>query len=160
MTIHLPTAPSGNRSSNQYAIAPRALQRWADERLSIQRRPDGGAVYSFLLSGSTCNNMGMPIEVEMIVTTDGDGRIESARSYPSADDRGCHLMCAVNSNATGNATHFFTDVGDCPDVIGQTIEQAAFRDWQVEPSGCFCTPGNRRHKWRNVLQTLHYAIRR
>ena len=153
MTIHLPTTSS---SSSAYSISPRALQRWTDERLHIQRRPDGGTVYSFVLSGSTCNNMGMPVEVEMIVTTDADGRIESARSYPSASDRGCHLMCAAN----GNATQFFTATGECGDVIGQTIEQAAFREWDVEPSGCFCTAGNRRHKWRNVFQTLHYAIQR
>jgi hypothetical protein len=153
MTIHLPTTSSSLNPS--YSISPRALQRWSDERLHIQRRPDGGTVYSFLLSGSTCNNMGMPIEVEMIVTTDADGRIESARSYPSANDRGCHLMCAAN----GNATSFFTETGECSDVIGQTIEQAAFREWDVEPSGCFCTAGNRRHKWRNVFQTLHYAMR-
>jgi hypothetical protein len=149
-TIHLPT----RSASADYAIAERALRRWANERVTTHPRADGGMTCSFLLSGSTCNNMGMPIEVEMIVTTDGEGRIESARAYPSANDRGCHLMCGAN----GDATRFFTDAGDCREVIGLTIEQAAFRDWQVEPSGCFCTAGNRRHKWRNVFQTLHYTI--
>ena len=158
MSLTLPIIETAEPSSSApppptYAIAERALRRWVEERLQRQLRADGGAVYSFALSGSTCNNMGMPLEVEMIVTANADGRIESARAYPSASDRGCHLMCAAN----GNATQFFTDVGDCPDVVGLTLREAAFRDWEVEPSGCFCTPGNRRHKWRNVFQALHYA---
>jgi len=63
-------------------------------------------------------------------------------------------MCAAQS--VGRS--FLADVGGCDEVIGLTLEEAAFRNCEEEPSGCFCTPGNRRHKWRNVFQALHYAV--
>ena len=42
-------------------------------------------------------------------------------------------------------------------IFRLTLEQAAFHQWDVEASGCFCTAGHRLHKWRNVFQALHYA---
>jgi hypothetical protein len=137
----------------KYAIAETALRRWASQRLRCEPRADGGAVYTFAMSGSTCNNMGVPLEVLMTVSVDARGRIESATSQPAPADTGCSAMCAANCNGR----QFFADCGQCDEAIGLTLHQAASRDWQAEPSGCFCTPGNRRHKWRNVFQTLHYA---
>jgi len=90
------------------------------------------------------------------VTLDADGRIESATAAPVPTDGGCDAMCA----AQGNGRRFLAEFGACDDVVGMTLREAAFRDWQDEPSGCFCTAGNRRHKWRNVFQTLHYALTR
>jgi hypothetical protein len=136
-----------------YAIPERAIRTWVTERLRRQPRAHGGVLYSFTLSGSTCNNMGVPLEVIMTVAVGADGRIEAATSRPAAADFGCRAMCA----AQGDGRRFFGEVGGCEEAIGLTLEQAAFRQWEEEPSGCFCTPGNRRHKWRNVFQTLHYA---
>jgi hypothetical protein len=132
-----------------YAIPDKALRTWAEQRLRRRIRPDGGTVYAFALSGSTCRNE--PLEVLMIVTVDAQGRIESATSEAAPGDRGCAAMCAVQ------CTGIRIECESCQDAIGLTLEQAAFRDWHVEPSGCFCTAANRRHKWRNVFQALHYA---
>jgi hypothetical protein len=134
-----------------YAIAPRALRRWAAERLHQRARNDGGAVYTFALSGSTCNNR--PLEAVMTVAVGADGRIESATAQPAGHDTGCDAMCA----AACDGRRFLAEAGGCHEAVGLTVRQAAFRDWQEEPSGCFCTAGNCRHKWRNVFQTLHYA---
>jgi hypothetical protein len=62
-------------------------------------------------------------------------------------------MCA----ADGAGGRFLAAFGNCDEVIGLTLAAAAFREWTPEPSGCFCTAGNRRHKWRSVFQALHYA---
>ena len=62
-------------------------------------------------------------------------------------------MCAALDHGGGFLSHF----GACAEAIGLTLEQAAFREWDEEPSGCFCTAANRRHKWRNVFQALHYS---
>jgi hypothetical protein len=134
-----------------YAIPTRSLARWAQERVGIENTADGAAVYSFSLSGSTCNNMGVPLEAVMTVVV-RDRKIERASAAPAANDRGCNAMCG----AAGDGRRFLSESASCHEAIGLTLEQAAFRDWNVEPSGCFCTPGNRRHKWRNVFQTLHY----
>jgi hypothetical protein len=125
------------------------------ERLRTEVR-DSGVTYSFLLSGSTCSNIGRAIEVVMIVTTDTNGRIRSAWASPASGDRGCDAMCA----AEGDGARFLRAAGQCDEAIGLTLAQAAFREWNCEPSGCFCTAGNRRHKWRNVFQALHFAVTR
>ena len=137
--------------SSRYAIPPKALRRWASERVRQKSRPDGGTICTFALSGSTCNNRA--INVVMTLNIDANGRIESATARPATDDTGCDTMCAAQCDGG----RFLAEVGGCDDIIGLTLHEAAFRDWQEEPSGCFCTAGNRRHKWRNVLQALHYA---
>ena len=142
--------------ASAYAVPEAALARWVRERLRRSCRADGGTVYTFALSGSTCNNMGVALEAVMTVEVAADGRIEAATARPAATDAACGAMCA----AQGNGCRFLSEVGGCDDVVGLTLGEAAFRDWQEEPSGCFCTPGNRRHKWRNVFQALHYAVTR
>ena len=134
-----------------YAIPEKALRRWVTERLRAEPRPGGGVVYSLTVSGSTCNNV--PLEVVMTVAVDADGRIDAASSRPASADRGCDAMCAAH----GNGGRFLAEVGGCDEVLGLTLDEAAFRNWEAEPSGCYCTAGNRRHKWRNVFQTLQYA---
>lgn len=150
MTVSLPVS-----DSQTYAVAEKALRRWASERVRRESREDGGVVYTFALAGSTCTNR--PIDVVMTVALGADGRVESATAHPAPDDTGCEAMCAA---ATCDARRFFVEQVRCGDVVGLTLDEAAARDWQAEPSGCFCTPGNRRHKWRNVFQTLHYLATR
>ena len=134
-----------------YAIPEPALARWAAQRLRRETRDDGSVLCFFTCSGSTCTNR--PLEVMMTVTLDGNGRVRTAAARPVTGDN-CNLMCA----AGGDAERFFRDAGTCDEAIGLTLEEAASRDWSVEPSGCFCTAGNRRHKWRNVFAALHYAV--
>ena len=136
-----------------YAVGEAALRKWATQRLRLEPGPDRATVYSFTVSGSTCTNMGVPLEAVMTVVVGADGRIEAASTRPASGDVGCDAMCA----AACDARRFFAGVGCCPEALGLTLHEAAFRDWQPGPSGCFCTEGNRRHKWRNVFQVLHYA---
>jgi hypothetical protein len=145
--------PLAELQHTTYAVAEPALRRWARERLHRQPRDDGGIVYSFLMSGSTCNNMGVPLEAIMTLAVDAQGKIESATARPAPHDRGCDAMC----QAQCDGRRFLADFGSCNEVVGLTLLEAAFRDWNEEPSGCFCTAGARRHKWRNVFQTLHFA---
>jgi len=148
MTVSLPLATA---QFPAYAIPEKALRRWAQERLQRIDRADGGTVYAFALAGSTCSNV--PLELVMSVVIDADGRIEATSSRERAGITTCDAMCA----AQGEGRRFLDILGNCDEVIGLTLAEAAFRKWDVEPSGCLCTAGNRRHKWRNVLQALHYA---
>ena len=151
MTIALPVA-SSDQQQPAYAVPEKALRRWASERLRrTERSADGATVYTFALSGSTCTNQ--PIDVVMTVIIAADGRIESASASPAASDVGCDVMCASG----GDGRTFLKHVGGCDEAVGMTLTQAAFHPWHVEPSGCFCSAGNRLHKWRNVFQAIHYA---
>lgn len=150
MTVSLPLS-----DSHAYAVAKTALRRWARERVRRAARDDGSVIYTFALSGSTCNNR--PIDVMMTVVLGADGRIESATAEPAPHDAGCGTMCAA---APCDGRRFLAEQARCDEAVGLTLDEAARRDWQVEPSGCFCTVGNRRHKWRNVFQTLHYLMTR
>jgi len=147
MTVSLPIS-----EPSRYVVAEKALRRWATERVRRTRRAGGGETCTFALTGSTCTNR--PLEVLMTVELGADGRIVSATAQPGPHDTGCDAMCAA---AVCDGRRFLAETGRCDEVVGLTLEEAAFREWQVEPSGCFCTTGNRLHKWRNVFQTLHYA---
>jgi hypothetical protein len=148
------TVCTTNLHTRTYAIPESSLARWAKERLRQEPRADGSVVYSFTLSGSTCTNMGQPLEVVMTVATDGQGRIQQASSSPAPGDTGCNAMCG----ALGNGRMFLAQAGHADEAIGLTLEEAAFRNWLPEISGCFCSEGNRRHKWRNVFQAIHFAV--
>ena len=148
MTIALPVA---NREQPAYAVPEKALRRWVAERVRHSVRPDGATVYTFALTGSTCTNQ--PLDVFMTVIVAADGRSESTSASPAARDIGCDVMCA----AGGDGRKFLGHVGACDEAAGMTLEQAAFHPWHVEPSGCFCSAGNRLHKWRNVFQAIHFA---
>src|SRR5688572_19653673 len=136
MTVALPLFTAGDQG---YAIPEKALRRWATERLSAEPRTGGGIVYSLTISGSTCNNV--PLEVVMTVAVDADGRIDATLSRPVGAGRGCDAMCAAH----GDGRRLLAEVGTCDEVLGLTLNEAAFRNWEAEPSGCFCTAGNRRH---------------
>ena len=148
MATSLPTSTAAKPAC---AVPEKALRRWVRERLRRADRADGGTVYSFTLTGSTCSNV--PLEVLMTVAVDADGRIDAASSRPAAGDAGCDAMCAPQGDGGG----FLEASGRCEEAVGLTLEEAALRHWDVEASGCFCTAGHRRHKWRNVFQALHYA---
>ena len=136
-----------------FAVAEKALRRWVRERLRRSPRPAGGTIFSFVVSGSTCNNMGLPIEALMTAEVDVRGKIVSASVQPLPGDVGWVAMCAAGTDPA----RFFSDATGCPEAIGLSLREAAFCDWNVEPSGCFCTAGNRLHKWRNTFQAIHYA---
>jgi hypothetical protein len=148
-------SPRSSPEKPSYAIAEKALQRWVKERLRREPRAEGGSVFSFTFSGTTCSNTGLPLEVMMTIATDPEGKIVAASSHPGQTDTGCNSMCACAIDKNGS--RFLAEMGGGDEAIGLTLSEAAFRNWEAEPSGCFCTAGNRRHKWRNAFQTLHYA---
>ena len=141
-------------SNPAYAVAEKTLARWARERLRRRPGPAGGVIYIFAMSGSTCTNMGLPIEAEMTVHVDATGRVTATALQPAAADPGPQAMCA----AAVDPGRFFTEIATRTEAVGLTLDEAAFRDWSVEVSGCLCTAGHRRHKWRNAFQTIHFAI--
>ena len=56
-----------NRAAS-YTVNVKALQRWSDERLSMEQRADGTIDAVFRYEGTTCTNMGRPLQFQYRVT--------------------------------------------------------------------------------------------
>jgi hypothetical protein len=55
-------------SAARYSVSLKALRRWSAERLSISTRADGTLDALFRYEGTTCTNMGRPLEFHYHVT--------------------------------------------------------------------------------------------
>jgi hypothetical protein len=53
--------PAGLDEHANYVVNPKALKRWAEERLTLTALDDGGVEALFRYEGSTCSNMGRAI---------------------------------------------------------------------------------------------------
>jgi len=139
-----------------YSTNRKALRRWAAERLTISRRDDGTSDARFRYQGTTCTNMGRPLEFDYQVSL---GRREEgypileARCRPAPADTGHTFMCQYDADGKLLAA---VD-GEKP-LLGRPLHEVLA--WQRPPNaaGCYCDPASRQHKWGLVLETIHYAL--
>ncbi len=140
-----------------YCVNRKALQRWAQERLTMEECPDGSVNAVFRYDGTTCTNMGRPLAFEYNVKL---GPREEG--YPIREQR-----CAPAAGDTGH-THMCEYIADPEGVMGAVEREKPLRgerlnavlSWRREANGagCFCETASRRHKWGLVLETIHYAL--
>lgn len=140
-----------------YATNRKALQRWAQERLTMEEHPDGSLDAAFRYDGTTCTNMGRPLSFEYRVKL---GPREEG--YPIREQD-----CAPADDDTGH-THMCQYIADADGVMGAIDREKPLRgerlnavlSWRREASraGCFCETASRNHKWGLVLETIHYAL--
>ncbi|HEX6463527.1 MAG TPA: hypothetical protein VFZ98_03715, partial [Vicinamibacterales bacterium] len=80
----------------RYSVSVKALQRWRQERLTIESRDDGSIVAVFCYDGTTCTNMGRPLQfhyhVKLGRRADGYPILEQ-RCGPAPGDDGHMAMC-------------------------------------------------------------------
>lgn len=139
-----------------YSTNRRALRRWAAERLTISRRDDGISDARFRYQGTTCTNMGRPLEFDYHVSL---GRREQgypileARCGPAPGDTGHTFMCQFDVGGS-----LLAAVGAEKPLLGRPLHEVLA--WQRPPdaAGCYCEPASRQHKWVLVLETIHYAL--
>lgn len=141
----------------RYTTNPKALKRWADERLAITTQEDGSLHAVFRYDGTTCTNMGRALAFCYTVSLG-----PRAEGYPIREQH-----CAPDAGDTGH-THMCEYIED-PLRLMSAIDTEkplqgerlnAVLSWRREPSaaGCFCEAASRNHKWGLVLETLHYAL--
>jgi len=140
-----------------YAVARAPLTKWAKERVSL-RREHGRVVAEFIYTGSTCNNLGHPVQAILSLTLlpndGGDYQIVNLHCSPADDDTGCARMCA---HLAAPET-FFDDINEDHPLNGMTLSAAVAWKPELEFGGCLCSPESRNHKWRNAVQSIHYAL--
>ncbi len=135
------------------------MRRWSDERLTLQTRDDGSVAALFRYEGTTCTNMGRPLQfyyhVKLGRREDGYPILEQSCA-PAPGDAGHMAMCRYISDRDQLMASIATDrpLHDRPldDVVRWTRT--------ASPAGCYCEAESRQHKWGLVLETIHYALAR
>ena len=139
-----------------YTTNRKALRRWAAERLTISRRDDGTCEARFRYQGTTCTNMGRPLEFDYRVKLgrreDGYPILE-AGCGPAQGDTGHKSMCQYDAEG-----RLLAAVDAEKPLLGRPLDDVL--EWQRPESaaGCYCEPASRQHKWGLVLETIHYAL--
>lgn len=150
-------APSAANSGWPYAVARAPLTKWAKERVSL-RHENGHLIAEFLYSGSTCSNIGHPLDavlsLKLLPNGNGDYQILGTHCRPAAADNGCAKMCA-HLAAPGT---FFDDINAEQPLTGMTLSEAIAWQPPLEMGGCLCSRDSRNHKWRNAVQSIHFAL--
>lgn len=143
----------------RYSVNRKALQRWAEERLTMRTAQDGSLDAVFRYDGTTCTNMGRPLQflynVKLGPREEGYP-IREQRCAPAPGDTGHTSMCQYLEDAS----RLMTSIGKEMPLNGKHLSDVL--DWRREPNGagCFCTSTSRNHKWGLVLETIHYALAR
>ena len=153
-------SPAAAAAAPKYGVNAKALQRWAEERLSLtcqRRRHDRRA---FRYEGTTCTNMGRPLQFRYDVKLGPRERgypIREQHCGPAAGDDGHTYMCRYMSNAGAPDGRDRRRRSRCSASRSTTCST-----WQRPDcaAGCYCEPTSRKHKWGLVLETIHYALAR
>jgi hypothetical protein len=142
-----------------YSISAKALQRWSQERLTIETRGDGSIAAVFRYDGTTCTNMGRPLQFHYHVTLgrreDGYPILEQSCG-PAPGDDGHRAMCRYISDSD----RLMASIAEERPLHGRPLDDVVRWTRPAGPAGCYCEPDSRQHKWGLVLETIHYSLAR
>jgi hypothetical protein len=142
-----------------YTVSLKALQRWSQERLTIEVRDDGSIGALFRYEGTTCTNMGRPLHfhyhVRLGPREDGYPILEQSCA-PAPGDEGYTAMCRYLSHHD----ELMASIAQERPLQGQPLDEVVRWTRPASPAGCYCEPESRQHKWGLVLETIHYALAR
>ena len=88
-----------------YTINARALRKWSQERLQLSELADGGYEVRFLYEGTTCSNLGQPLQFEYRVQLSPRAQryqLVTAECQPRQGDDGYMRMCEYMTNGDGD----------------------------------------------------------
>jgi hypothetical protein len=141
----------------RYSVHAKALTRWVDSRLSLTENRDGSTSARFHYEGTTCSNMGRPLHFDYWVTL---GSRESGYVLremicrPSPGDEGFRSMCEY----LRDSQQLMSMIDDEKPLLGMPLNHVLEWNPAVSSAGCYCDVGDRLHKWRLVLETIHFAL--
>ncbi|HEY2434353.1 MAG TPA: hypothetical protein VGI12_16890 [Vicinamibacterales bacterium] len=140
-----------------YTVSVKALQRWSQERLTIETRGDGSVAAVFRYEGTTCTNMGRPLQfhyhVKLGRREDGYPILEQSCG-PAAGDTGHLAMCRYISDRDELMAAIATE----SPLHGRPLDDVVRWARTASPAGCYCEAESRQHKWGLVLETIHFAL--
>jgi len=142
-----------------YTASVRALQRWSRERLSLTTRADGGVDALFRYEGTTCTNMGRPLQFHyhvLLGPREEGYPILAQTCQPAPGDEGHRSMCRYISDREP----LMESIAAERPLYGQPLDEVIRWARPSSPAGCYCEADSRQHKWGLVLETIHYALSR
>jgi hypothetical protein len=142
-----------------YRINPKALDRWANERLVITPSEDGTIDVVFKHEGSTCSNMGRPLvfDYHVRLASRGEGfRILEQECAPAANHVGYQSMCGY----LNDPVQMMIAIENEKPLLGKTLEEVLTWERPSTAAHCYCETVSRQHMWGQVLETIHYALHR
>ena len=145
------------RRNAKYTVNVRALRKWAQERVRIDPQDDGSVRVVFRFDGTTCSSQGHPLSFEYVVSLSGPAggyRILQADCRPVAGDEGHTFMCAY----LNDADTLMREIADEKPLLGEPLDDVLSWTRTDAPSGCYCTPGSRAHKWGLALEAIHFTL--
>jgi hypothetical protein len=141
----------------RYTVNPRALRKWAQERVRIEHRDSGSIEACFRFDGTTCSNLGRPLAFDYLVTLSDPRngyRILRADCRPASGDEGYTQMCAH----LGDAGALMHAIEVEKPLLGRPLNDVLGWIRPAAPSGCHCSADSRAHKWGLALEAIHYTL--
>ena len=152
------TSPAAVQPVPAYGTNPKALQRWAAERLTLTRTDDGiDAVFRY--DGTTCTSMGQSLTFHYRVTLgplEEGYPIREQLCMPAPRDDGHRAMCEYLREGPA----LIEAIAREKPLLGRRLEEVLAWERPTSGPGCYCEPEARQHKWGLVLETIHYALSR
>jgi hypothetical protein len=150
---------NGSRLNHQaqYSVNPRALRKWSQERLRLVVSEDNVVEARFRYEGTTCSNLGSPLEFDYHVklSSSREGyKIVSASCSPGAGDLGYTRMCEYMNNPE----QLLGNIEREKPLLGRPLDEVLNWERRYSPAGCYCDSDSRLHKWGLVLEVIHYAL--
>ena len=141
----------------KYSVNPKALRKWSEERLQLKILADNSVEAQFHYEGTTCSNMGRPLEYHYRVKLAPPGdvyRITEASCAPAPGDTGHTYQCEYLDHA---ASFMQSIVREKP-LLGRPLNDVLTWERFHDPSGCYCDHDRRAHKWGLVFEVIHFAL--
>ena len=141
----------------KYSINARALRKWSEERLKWKCLADRTIEAQFRYEGTTCSNLGRPLEFHYRVTLgppDGGFKIMHAECRPADGDTGHKEMCAY----LDNPQNIMGSIAGEKPLLGRPLNDVLAWAHPSSPAGCYCDAASRAHKWGLVFEVIHYAL--
>ena len=150
-------AASAAPRAPKYSVNPRALAKWARERVRLEPRADGTMRAIFRFDGTTCTNLGQPFAFDYSVTlgTAVEGfPIRESDCRPAPHDDGHKKTCAYLADAPALLHSLVTE----KPLLGQPLGNVLAWTRTSAPAGCHCDGASRAHKWGLALEAIHFAL--
>jgi hypothetical protein len=141
----------------KYVVNTKALARWSTDRLALTETNGGSIEAIFRYEGTTCSNMGRRLSFDYRVTLGprSDGYLIRDESCgPATDDEGQRSMCAFLDDPKKLQRALDRD----KPLLGRPLNDILTWDGPTAAAGCYCELDDQLHKWRLVLETIHYAL--
>jgi hypothetical protein len=143
--------------NGRYGFSKKALNRWAEQRLSLRSREDGTTEALFLFEGATCTSMGRPLKFQYHVHCGPKAEgypIREQKCVPHPTDTDYTSMCEYISKGD----RWIAAIEQEGPLSGQPINDVLSWNRTANVANCHCESASREQMWGIVLETIHYAL--